>query len=149
MNRSGEEQAVAETTVGRPSRLSRVRWAGPLAIGVAAVVNGLLFVIGDASGVIPATVLDPGSGRPFAVTTVAAASAVGAFGGTVVYVVLDRIVADADRWFRIVAGVVLVASFATPFTIPGAPAAMIGLLLVMHVVVAGVSVWALTIAGGE
>ena len=109
----------------------------------------MLFLIADALGVFPPVVVDPGSGGPFVVTTVVVASAVGAFGATVAYAILDRFVTDADRWFRIVAVVVLLASFATPFTIPGAPSAMVATLIVMHVAVAGVSVWALTTGSGE
>lgn len=40
------------------------------------------------------------------------------------------------RTFRIVAAVVLVLSFATPLTIPGAPLSMILTLELMHVVAA-------------
>ncbi|MDX1745528.1 MAG: DUF6069 family protein [Halobacteriales archaeon] len=138
---------MTETAVRQPPRSAQLRWAGPLAIGIGVAVNGALFLIAEAFGVFPADVVDPGSGRPFALTTVVIATAVGAFGATVTYAVLDRLVTDADRWFRITAGVVLLASFATPFTIPGAPPAMIGLLLVMHTVVAGVSVWLFTVRG--
>ena len=50
------------------------------------------------------------------------------------------IVALLSRWpirtFRIVAAVVLVLSFATPLTIPGAPLSMILTLELMHVVAA-------------
>jgi hypothetical protein len=109
----------------------------------------MLFLIADTLGVFPPDVVDPGSGGPFVVTTVVAASAVGALGATVIYAILDRFVTDAKRWFRIVAVLVLLASFVTPFTIPGAPSVMVATLLVMHVVVAGVSVWALTTGIGE
>lgn len=46
--------------------------------------------------------------------------------------------------FRVVAVVLLVLSFITPFTIPGAPAAMILTLLIMHVVAAAIIIWVLT-----
>ncbi len=48
------------------------------------------------------------------------------------------------RTFRIVAAVVLVLSFATPLTIPGAPLSMILTLELMHVVAAVVIVGILT-----
>ncbi len=48
------------------------------------------------------------------------------------------------RTFRIVAAVVLVLSFATPLTIPGAPLSMILTLELMHVVAAVVIVGMLT-----
>ncbi len=38
----------------------------------------------------------------------------------------------------------VVLSFITPFTIPGAPAAMILTLLIMHVVAAAIIIWVLT-----
>lgn len=137
-------QSVTQTSVRHSVEGLPLRVAGPLAIGIAVVVNSLLFVVADVLGVFPATVMDPGSGQPFALMTVAVASGAGAFGATVVYALLSRFVADADRWFRILAVVVLLVSFVTPFTIPGAPATMIATLLVMHMVVAAVSVWVFT-----
>ncbi len=44
------------------------------------------------------------------------------------------------RSFRVLATIVLVLSFATPFTTPGAPLAMVATLLLMHVVAAVVVV---------
>jgi hypothetical protein len=141
---NSDDQTATETAIGQPSRFSQLRWAGPLAIGTTGVINGLLFLITDTVGVFPSAVVDPGSGQPFTVVTVVLASVVGALGATLVYAGFDRFVPDADRRFRIVAGAVLLASFATPFTILGAPLGMIATLLVMHVVVAGVSVWVFT-----
>ncbi|MCA1718293.1 MAG: DUF6069 family protein [Actinobacteria bacterium] len=48
------------------------------------------------------------------------------------------------RNFRVLAAIVLVLSFATPFTIPGVPLAMVATLLLMHVVAAVVVVSILT-----
>jgi hypothetical protein len=44
------------------------------------------------------------------------------------------------RNFRVLATIVLVLSFATPFTMHGAPPAMVATLLLMHVVAAVVVV---------
>jgi hypothetical protein len=123
--------------------------AGLLAIGLSVVVNGVVFLVADALGAFPAAVLDPSSGQSFSLGTVALPSAVGAAGATLAYAAFRRFVPDADRWFRRVAVVVLFASFVTPFSIPDAPMATVVTLLLMHVVVAVVSVGSLTTGGGE
>ena len=138
-----------KTAVRDPSRLARLRWAGPLAIGGSAALNGLIYLVADAFGAFPSDVVIPAAGQPMTIAPVVFTSAIGAFGATVAYALFDRYVADSDRRFRLVAALVLLASFVTPFTIPAASAAMIGTLLVMHVVVAAVSVWALTAGGQE
>jgi len=57
--------------------------------------------------------------------------------------------ATSDRWVSVVwwwcgAVVVLVVSFVNPFTIPGAPLAMILVLDLMHVIAAAIIVGVLT-----
>lgn len=142
-----ETQTRTKGVYRRLVKRRRLPVAGLLAVGVSVLVNGLVFLVADAVGAFPAGVLDPGSGQPFSLFTVAVPSAVGAVGATVVYAVFRRFVPDADRWFRRVAGVVLLASFLTPFSIPDAPTATVVTLLVMHVVVAVVSVAFLTADG--
>lgn len=144
---SPEPTTKAQRASRRLSKRRRLPVAGLLAVGASVVVNGLLFLVADAVGAFPAGVLDPGSGQPFALSTVAVPSAVGAAGATIVYAVFRRFVSDADRWFRRVAGVVLLASFLTPFSIPDAPTNTVVTLLLMHVVVAVVSVRLLTAPG--
>lgn len=74
-------------------------------------------------------------------------SAVGAIGATVVYWALERYTRDPDRVFLQVAAAVLVLSFVPDVALleldPAATVPGVIALMVMHVTVAVVSVWAL------
>ena len=67
--------------------------------------------------------------------------------GALVFAVMGRFTRRPIRTFRVVAAVVLVLSFATPFTLPGAPVAMIAALLLMHVIAAAAITGGLTTLG--
>ena len=138
--------AAAVDQAGR-WRLRHVGRRGALALVVAAVGNVLLFLVASAMGVFADGVINPGTGQPFTPVEVLLSSSIGVVGATVVYALFDRFLTNTDRWFRVVVGVVLVVSVVMPLTIPGAPTAVIATLLAMHVVVAGASIWAFTIAG--
>lgn len=127
---------------GKPT-LGAVWKAGALAAVVSAVVNTILFYGGAAFGAFPTDIIVPNSGRPLTVVPVIAASVIGALGGTIVYAILSRFMqrSTTHRVFMIIALVVLLLSFFMPFSIPGAPAAMLALLEIMHVVVAAATVY--------
>ena len=114
-----------------------------LAMGVSAAINAVLYLLGAALGAFPREVVVPNAGGPMTLMPVVTASVVGVLGGTAVFALLRRFVVRPVRVFVLVAVVVLFLSFVTPFTIPGAPPAMIAVLEAMHVVVAAVTVWAL------
>ena len=122
----------------------------PLAVLLAAVAatvaNALVYFTASALGFIPDSVLIPTAGgeSPLTVGMVAIASVVGAVGAAVVFTVIGLFVRRPVRLFRTVAAVVLVLSFATPLTIPGAPLSMILSMEVMHVVAWAVIVGLLT-----
>jgi hypothetical protein len=121
----------------------RTGWRGRLGTraGVALVlsvgVNGALVLVADALAVAPGF-------QPLAVPPVAFLSAVGVVGAALVYLALGRLSDRPVRQFRLLAGAVLVLSFVPDFVLlpgtEGATALGIGLLLVMHVVVAVVCV---------
>jgi uncharacterized protein DUF6069 len=67
--------------------------------------------------------------------------------GALLIAVMGRLTRRPIRTFRVVAAVVLVLSFATPFTLPGAPVAMIAASLLMHVIAAVVITGVLTTLG--
>ena len=117
--------------------------AGLLAALVAAAANAVVYLVAAAAGAMPQDIVVNGQG-PIALPVVATMSAFGAVAGTVVYALVGRFTRRPVRVFRVVADVALVLSFAGPFTIPGAPAAMIATLLLMHVVAAAVVVGLLT-----
>lgn len=139
-----------ETVQNAPVRgeEERVAWgrlvpAGLLTALVAAAANAVVYLVAAAAGAMPPDVVVNGQGA-MTLTMVVTTSAFGAVAGTAVYALVGRFVRRPVRVFRIVAAVALVLSFVGPFTIPGAPAAMIVTLLLMHVVAAAVVIGLLT-----
>ena len=139
-----------ETVQNAPVRGGgRVAWGrlvlvALLAAVAAAVANGVVYLAAAAAGAMPQDVVVNGQG-PITLPIVAAASVQGAVAAAVVYALLCRFARRPVRVFRVVAAVVLVLSFVTPFTIPGgAPVPMILALEAMHVVAAAVVVGLLT-----
>ena len=104
---------------------------------MAAVINAVLYFIGAALGWMPETVLTP-MGVPVTIVPVVASTVVALVVATIVYSILNRFTGNPNRWFTIVAVVLLVVSFASPLTLPGAPTMMIVVLEAMHLV-AGVA----------
>ena len=137
-------QATSTNTV----RAERVVWgrllpAGALALILAAAANAVVYLVASSLGAMPQSVDANGQG-PITLPMVVATSAAGAVAGTLVYAVVGRFVRSPVRVFRLVSTVALVLSFVGPFTIPGAPAAMVGALLLMHVITAVTVVGLLT-----
>lgn len=115
-------------------------------MGLSVLVNAVLVVLVGAVGIAPEF-------RALTLPPVALLSAVGAIGAVVVYGLLTRYVDRPERTFRRVAAVVLVLSFVPDLgLLVGDPAATVPgvvVLMIMHVVVAAVSVGALVgIRGG-
>ncbi|MCX7707585.1 MAG: DUF6069 family protein, partial [Anaerolineae bacterium] len=76
-------------------------------------------------------------------------SIVGVIGGSIVYTILTRRFDSdkANRWFRIIAIIVLILMIPTPFGIAGAPVSQIVLLEVMHLVAGLAAIYFLTMWG--
>jgi Family of unknown function (DUF6069) len=138
-------EAVQSSQVqGERVALGRLLWVGPLAAVLAAVANTVVYFVAYGLGAMPRDVVVEGSG-PVTLGPVVFASVVGAVAAVVVLAVVALLARRRPIWvFRIVAAVALVLSFYTPFTIPGAPVAMVTTLLLMHVVAAVVVVGVLT-----
>ena len=111
--------------------------AAPLAGLVAAVINAVLFYIGTATGAIPADLIIPNAGKPLTVIPVIIASFVPAIAAGLVLALLNRFTKRPLRIFNIIAVILLLFSFSSPFSIPGVPVGMIIMLNLMHIVVAG------------
>ncbi len=131
-----------------PGEEERTAWgrlmpAGLLAALVAAAANAVVYLVAAGAGAMPQDVVVNGQG-PITLPVVATTSAFGAVAGTAVYALVGRFARQPVRVFRIVAAVALLLSFVGPFTISGAPVAMIATLLLMHVVTAVVVVGLLT-----
>ncbi len=99
----------------------------------------MLYLLGRALGSFPDTALSP-AGRPVDAVAAALISILGVAGGTLVYGIMSRRLdtAKANRWFLIVAIIVLVLMIPTPFGVAGAPVSQIVIMEIMHLV-AGLS----------
>jgi hypothetical protein len=97
-------------------------------------------------GAMHLDVVVPGQG-PVTLSAVVSISFVPALMGALLFAVMGRFTRRPIRTFRVVAAVVLVLSFASPFTLPSAPVAMIRALLLMHVIAAVAITGVLTTLG--
>lgn len=113
-------------------------WAAPLAGAIAAVINSILYFIGTSTGLIDSSILIPGANAPLTVVPVIASSIIPSIVAGLVLAGLNYFLSKPWRVFIIIAGVLLVVTFANPFIgIPGISLGMGIWLNVMHVVVAG------------
>ena len=131
-----------------PERVAygRLLWVGPLAGMAAAAVNVLVYFGASALGAIPEGFVVSGR-TPVTLVPVVISSFVPAVLGAGLLALLGRFAGRPVRTFRIIAGVAVLSSFATPITLPGAPVAMMAALILMHVVAAVVIVGVLTTLG--
>lgn len=136
------------STIATSTRTETIAWnrlpvAALVAAGGSAVVNVLIYLIGGALGAFPSDVfVQPG--QTLTIVPVIMASIIGAIGGVAVFAALARFTRRPVFLFSIIAAVMLVLSFVTPFSIPAAPTSMIIALELMHIATAAVVVWALT-----
>ncbi len=128
---------------GEQIAFRRLLWTGPLAAASAAAANAVLYFVASVLGMMPRDFVVQDSG-PITLAPVVFSSVIGAVGAAVIFVIVALLARRPIRTFRIVAAVVLVLSFATPLTIPGAPLSMILALELMHVVAAVIIVGILT-----
>ena len=137
-------QATSTDTVrNRHVVWGRLVPAGALALVLAAVANVVVYLVASSLGAMPQDVDANGQG-PITLPMVVAMSVAGAVAGTLVYALIGRFLRRPVRVFRLVSALALVLSFVGPFTIPGAPAAMVGALLLMHIIAAVTVVGLLT-----
>ncbi|GAB3641669.1 DUF6069 family protein [Spirosoma arcticum] len=120
-----------------PVNNRRLLTVAPLAGLIAAAVNAVLFYIGTATGAIPASLIIPNAGQPLTVIPVIVASFVPAIAAGLLLALLNRFTKRPLRIFNIIAIILLVLSFSSPFSIPNVPVGMVVILNLMHVVVAG------------
>jgi hypothetical protein len=109
--------------------------AGIGAAMMTALANAVLYLAAVQAGIFPALRPDPAAGPQMAVELVVLSSLVGVAAGMGVFALVRRYTSDPLRTFHRIAGVVLLVSFAAPFTLPGTwMQAMV--LNVMHVIAA-------------
>ncbi|WP_237560452.1 DUF6069 family protein [Halolamina rubra] len=137
---------MAELSAAEPSNRPSLLLRGGVAAAAAVLLNAAVVVAVGAAGVAPGF-------QPLTIPPVAFLSAVGAAGATGVYWLLHGRVDDVDRTFTRVAAAVLVLSFLPDvgllFADPAATVAGVVVLMLMHVVVAAVSLGALVYWGGD
>lgn len=142
----------ARVAVG-PGRLDWQRLLiGTLVAAVAAaVVNAVIYGLARALDTIPRDVLiaGPTGDEPLGLVPVIFASVIGVLGAGVMWALCIKFSRRPMRLFQIIATVVLVLSFLSPFTISGAPAKMVLTLILMHVVVWAAAVFILPYGRGR
>jgi hypothetical protein len=122
---------------------SKLWWVALVAGAAAAAVNAVIYFITSTLGAFPPTLITP-AGQPLTVVPVIVSSVVGIVGGAIVYAIFGRVFKRPVGIFRIVALVVLVLSFTSPLSIPGASTLDIIALEIMHVVAGASAIWFLT-----
>jgi hypothetical protein len=129
------EDAQISRVQGEQVAFKRLLWIVPLAAVSAAVANAVVYFVASALGAMPQDFVVQDSG-PLTLAPVVLSSLIGAAGAAVIFTLVALLARRPIRTFRIVAAVVLMLSFATPLTIPGAPLSVILTLELMHVVAA-------------
>lgn len=132
---------------GRVAGLGRLLALGAVAGAVAAALNAVVYLVASLLGAIPLDVEIPNTGGPLPIEAVVIFSFVPAILAAGFLALLGRFTKRPLRTFTIVAVVVFMLSLYTPFSIPGAPFAMILALELMHLVVAVIVVAVLTKLG--
>lgn len=131
-----------ETAVTTPALgISDLTRRGAVALFVALAVNMALVLLANVAGIAPR--LDPLNYGPVVLFTT-----LGIVGATLTYAALTRFVANPDRTFTVVAGIVLVLSIIPDVvfvpTLPGATTAGAALLAFMHVTAGAAAIVYLT-----
>ena len=117
-------------------------FAALVAAAGALLINVLLYFVAKLFGAFPPTVQV--QGQPFSVVSVIIFSFFPVVIAALVFFLLVRFTARPKRIFYIVAAVIFALMIFTPFTLAGAPRLMIATLELMHVIVAGGAVWAVS-----
>ena len=131
----------------RVAGLGRLLAYGAVAGVVAAVLNAVVYLVASFVGAIPQSVEIPNTGGPLPLGAVVGFSFVPAVLAAGLLAILGRFTRRPFRVFTIIAVALFVVSLYTPFSIPGAPVAMILALEIMHAVAAVVIVGVLTRMG--
>jgi hypothetical protein len=124
----------------RPVSYRRLAVGALTAAAAATVLNTLLYLVGRLLGAFPPYVLV--QGEPFSVVPVIMLSFFSVLIAALVFALFVRFVPRPRRVFYIVAAVIFVLMFFTPFTIPAAPTVTVVILELMHVVAAAGAIWA-------
>jgi hypothetical protein len=132
-------RAHAETVA-----LRRLPIAGSIAVIGAVTANALVYLVASALGAMPQDVVVR-AGQPITLGAAAGTTLMSVACAVAVFALLSRFTSRPITIFRVVALLVLALSFLPPFTLAGAPLAMIAALEIMHVAAAAISIYTLTV----
>ena len=90
-----------------------------IAGATAAVINSILFFIGKALGAFPETLLIPNQGQPFTVLPFIFSSILPSLVAGLVMGIINHFSKSPKKIFNIIAIVLVLLSFYSPFTVPG------------------------------
>ena len=110
--------------------------AGFIGLIAAVLGNVILFFVGKAAGALPEDVIIPNANAPLTVGPVIFGTILPAIVATLLFGLLARFTKRPVPIFMVIAIILLVLSFYTPFSIPNAPTGMVVILELMHVVAA-------------
>jgi hypothetical protein len=113
-----------------------------LAALAAALLNTVLYYLGSAFGAFPPDVIIQ-AGMPMTLAPIASLTLLATIAAGGVFWLLLRFTRHAQRNFLVGAGLVLLVMAIPPFTIGGAPAAMVAALQVTHLTTAAIATYAL------
>ncbi len=129
--------------------LHRLWWVGPLTVSAAVVANVVVRIIAGMAVVIPPEF------APLHYGHIGLVTAAGVLGAVLTFAGIGRVAQRPIRLFRILASVVFVLSFVPDIgllvspAMPGANGLTVGVLMVLHVAPALVSVALLTTLGRD
>ena len=101
------------------------------------LLNSIIYLISLSTDLISSTLPVSPDGQPISILPVILASILPVIGAGFVYWVISLLTRRAYLYFAMISVVILIASFAMPFSVPDMPVSMALILNVMHVVVAG------------
>lgn len=107
-----------------------------IAGATAAVINSILFFIGKALGAFPETLLIPNQNQPFTVLPFIFSSILPSLVAGLVMGIINHFSKSPKKIFNIIAIVLVLLSFYSPFTVPGISIMAIIFFNIMHLVVA-------------
>ncbi|MCY7352467.1 MAG: DUF6069 family protein [Cytophagaceae bacterium] len=126
-----------------PVSYARIALGGLKGILAAAATNAVLFLLFSRTGIIDPTVMIPNSGGPLTLMPTVFATIIPLVVATGVFMLLARFTKNPVRVFGFLVLAILLFSFFSPATIPGAPVPMVVGLEVMHIAAAVIIFFAL------
>jgi hypothetical protein len=125
----------------RPTR--RLWSSAALAVALADGANSIAYLAGSAAGLFPRDVLIPGLESPVTIARVLVSTTIGTSLGALGFAVVRRFAKRPYPVFRLIALVVLLASYTQPTMVLHAPLRMVIALNVLHTIAAAVVLWAM------